>query len=66
MILRGSEKITVNLIADPATTAVAEKVEFSVLHQEKTFLIISKPQGVLSHPSASHHTKTLLNGLLYK
>ncbi len=65
-ILKGSEEIAVNLIADPATHVKAEKVDFKVIHEEESFLIISKPSGIITHPAGRTSSGTLLQGLLFK
>ncbi|MBA3065734.1 RluA family pseudouridine synthase [bacterium] len=65
-ILKGSEEIAVNLIADPATNVKAEKVNFKVIHEEESFLIISKPSGIITHPAGRSSSGTLLQGLLFK
>ena len=65
-ILKGDEEISVNLIADPASNVTAEKVNFKVLHEEESFLIISKPSGIITHPAGRNSSGTLLQGLLYK
>ncbi|MCD6311866.1 MAG: RluA family pseudouridine synthase [Elusimicrobia bacterium] len=65
-ILKGSEEISVNLIADPTTHVKAEKVNFKVIHEEESFLIISKPSGIITHPAGRHSSGTLLQGLLFR
>ncbi|MDO9513084.1 MAG: RluA family pseudouridine synthase [Elusimicrobiota bacterium] len=65
-ILKGNEEISVNLIADPATNVKAEKVNFKVIHEEESFLIISKPSGIITHPAGRNSSGTLLQGLLFK
>jgi len=65
-ILKGDEEITVNLIADPLNFVKPDDVPFKILHNENSFLIIEKPSGVITHPSARYHTETLLQGLVKK
>lgn len=65
-ILKGTETIEINLIADPLIFIKPCEAPFRVLHEEEEFLIIEKPSGVITHPSGRHHTGTLLQGLLYK
>ena len=65
-ILRGDEDISVDLIADPASYIKAEEAPFEVIREEKDFLIISKPAGVVTHPSGRLSSGSLLQGLLYR
>ena len=65
-ILKGNEDISVDLIADPASYIKAEEAPFEVLREEKDFLIISKPSGVVTHPSGRLSSGSLLQGLLYR
>ena len=65
-ILKGNEEVTVNLIADPLNFVKPDDVPFKILHNENSFLIIEKPSGVITHPSARYHTGTLLQGLVKK
>jgi len=64
-ILKGSEEISVNLIADPASFIKAEEVPFTVLSEENDFMIISKPTGIVTHPAGRNSSGTLLSGLLF-
>ncbi|MCI5133124.1 MAG: RluA family pseudouridine synthase, partial [Candidatus Electrothrix sp. EH2] len=44
----------------------AQPVDFQVLHEDESLLVISKPPGVVVHPAAGHADKTLVNGLLHR
>lgn len=41
-----------------------ESVPVNVVREDKNFLVIDKPAGLVVHPSASYPEKTLVNGLL--
>ena len=43
----------------------AEPVDFEVVHDEDSFLVVNKPAGLVVHPAAGHASGTLLNGLLH-
>ncbi len=40
-------------------------IKFEVLFENKDFAVINKPAGLVVHPSQSHKSGTLVNGLLY-
>ncbi|MCI5193912.1 MAG: RluA family pseudouridine synthase [Candidatus Electrothrix sp. AU1_5] len=44
----------------------AQPVDFQVLHEDQSLLVISKPPGLVVHPAAGHADQTLINGLLYR
>jgi 23S rRNA pseudouridine1911/1915/1917 synthase len=41
-----------------------EDIDFEVCHDEKDFLVVNKPQGLVMHPGSGCHSGTLANGLL--
>jgi 23S rRNA pseudouridine1911/1915/1917 synthase len=44
----------------------AEKVEFEVLYEDDTVVVVDKPVGVVVHPGAGRSRGTLAAGLLYR
>lgn len=44
----------------------AQPVDYQVLHEDQSLLVISKPPGLVVHPAAGHADQTLVNGLLYR
>jgi len=50
----------------PASTAlIPEKVDFIILHEDESILVLAKPPGVVVHPAAGHNSGTLVHGLLF-
>jgi len=41
-----------------------EDIDFEVCHDEKDFLVVNKPHGLVMHPGSGCHSGTLANGLL--
>lgn len=41
-----------------------ERVEFGVIHEDGSLIVVNKPAGVVIHPAPGHHTGTLVHGLL--
>ena len=44
--------------------AVAQAVDFSVVHEDEHCLVVDKPAGIAVHPGAGNRDGTLVNGLL--
>ncbi|WP_414691449.1 RluA family pseudouridine synthase [Noviherbaspirillum sp.] len=42
-----------------------EEMPLSILHEDKSILVIDKPAGLVVHPAAGNWSGTLLNGLLH-
>ncbi len=42
-----------------------EKIDFPVLYEDDSLLLLSKPPGLVVHPGSGNHTGTLVNGLIY-
>lgn len=43
----------------------AENIPLDILYEDKDVLVVNKPRGMVVHPSAGHHSGTLVNALLY-
>jgi 23S rRNA pseudouridine1911/1915/1917 synthase len=41
-----------------------EAIEFGILHEDHSLIVIDKPAGVVVHPAPGHRTGTLVHGLL--
>lgn len=64
--LKPGDGIRVALPAPEESRLVAEPVDFEVIYEDESLLVISKPPGLVVHPAAGHASGTLVNGLLYR
>jgi len=64
--LKSGDDIWVALPAPEESRLVAEPIDFAVLYEDESLLVISKPPGLVVHPAAGHASGTLVNGLLHK
>ncbi|SIP98287.1 23S rRNA pseudouridine1911/1915/1917 synthase [Alkalispirochaeta americana] len=46
--------------------AIPQPVDFPLIHEGRSFLVIDKPQGLVVHPGAGNPDGTLVNGLLWR
>lgn len=51
-------------VEDPASALAAADVPYSVARDDRAFVVIDKPAGVVVHPGAGHEADTLVNGLV--
>ncbi|NOY69301.1 MAG: RluA family pseudouridine synthase [Deltaproteobacteria bacterium] len=43
-----------------------EPVDFGILHEDPTFIVINKPSGLVVHPGSGNLSATLANGLIHR
>lgn len=58
--------ITVNLdFKENSENIVSTKMNLNILYEDSAFLILNKPAGIAIHPSHSHFSTSLSNGVKY-
>ena len=63
--LAASEVIEVRPMAPPVSDLVPEpSVPFRIAYEDADLIVVNKPAGVVTHPSAGHRDGTLVHGLL--
>ncbi len=62
--LRVGDRITISLLLPSVPLEAPEKVDFDLLYEDNSILVVNKPPGLVVHPSAGYHTGTLVHGLL--
>ena len=64
--LKGLEYITIEDIETGQENYIEkENIPIDIIYEDKSFIIINKPAGLVVHPGAGNKKGTLLNGLLY-
>lgn len=48
-----------------AIDVLPEKIDFPILYEDDSLLLLSKPPGLVVHPGSGNHNGTLVNGLLH-
>jgi len=64
--LKIGDDIRVELSSPVESGLVARDIDFDVLFEDESLLVISKPPGLVVHPAAGHTVDTLANGLVYR
>lgn len=64
------DRITVHVperdLAPPRAPMTAEPMPLAVIHEDEHLLAVTKPAGMVCHPTYRHPTGTLMNGLLWR
>ncbi|MGI9539578.1 MAG: RluA family pseudouridine synthase [Miltoncostaeaceae bacterium] len=62
--LSEGETLRVRPSPPPRSDLTPEHVPLEVVHEDEHLLVVDKPAGVVTHPSAGHESGTLVHGLL--
>ncbi|MCL2631682.1 MAG: RluA family pseudouridine synthase [Coriobacteriia bacterium] len=63
-ILNKGDLVTYSLIVDLPEGLVAEFIPLDVRYEDDYLMVISKPAGLVCHPSTGHRSGTLVNALI--
>jgi len=63
-ILRGGEKIIINIPSPEPPIPEAEDIPLDILYEDSDLIIINKPRGMSVHPGAGRSSGTLVSALL--
>ena len=64
--LRPGDIIRIRYVPREMVLAPSGDVEFDLVYEDNSILIVNKPAGLVVHPSAGHNTGTLVHGLLHR
>lgn len=62
--LKQGDQIEVTIPPVSSSLLEPESVEFSIIHEDSSLLVIDKPPGIVIHPAPGHSKGTLVHGLL--
>jgi len=63
-IVKSKDSVTVNIAPIVKLEVEAESIPLDVVIEDKEFLVINKPSGMVVHPACGHYSGTLVNALL--
>lgn len=63
--VRAGETIRIILPPPQPSSLIPQELEFEVLYEDQDVIVLSKPPGVVVHPSHGHIEGTLVHGLLH-
>ena len=64
--LRPADIIRIKYVPREMVLAPSGDVEFDLVYEDKSIVVVNKPAGLVVHPSAGHNTGTLVHGLLHR
>ena len=64
--VRGGETVTLDVVLETQTEALAEDIPLDVLYEDSEVFVLDKPAGLVVHPGAGNPTGTLVNALLHR
>jgi len=62
--LRPGDRVLLSVPAPVPQVLKPESVEFDVIHEDSSLIVLNKPPGLVVHPSPGHANGTLVHGLL--
>ena len=62
--LKIGEIVAGSLFVLPDINVAPEKIDFPILYEDDSIMLISKPPGLVVHPGSGNHSGTLVNGLV--
>jgi len=65
LVVESGLRVDVDLPPPARSSAVAEPLPLTILHDDKDIVVIDKPSGMVVHPAAGHAGGTLVNALLH-
>ena len=64
--LNNNDIITVNInFIEKSENIVAVKMDLEIIYEDEYYIVINKPANMPVHPSCSHYTDSLSNGIQY-
>jgi len=64
--VRGGEAVSLQVVLETQTHAVAQEIPLEVLYEDEQVFVIDKPAGLVVHPGAGNPDGTLVNALLHR
>ncbi len=62
--LKAGDRILLTIPPPVLPVLEPEEVDFAILHEDDSLIVLDKPPGVVVHPGAGHASGTLVHGLL--
>lgn len=63
--LKTDNKVEIKLIQSEENIIYPQNIPLDIIYEDENMLVVNKPSGMLTHPTASERENTLVNALLY-
>ena len=64
-ILKNDDTVELEADTKPALVIEPENIPLDIKYEDESMLVVNKPAGMLTHPTSTETTNTLVNALLY-
>lgn len=64
--LKDGDKIEINIPEETALKIEPQNIMLEIVYEDENMLVVNKPSGMLTHPTALERENTLVNALLFK
>jgi 23S rRNA pseudouridine1911/1915/1917 synthase len=64
--LRSGDRIAIHFLPPSSPLVTSEDVEFDLLHEDDSIIVVNKPPGLVVHTCAGHQGRTLVHGLVHR
>lgn len=64
--LREDDKVSIEIPESKGIEIPAQNIPLEIVYEDENMLVVNKPSGMLTHPTALETENTLVNALLYK
>lgn len=64
-VVKENDKIEINLSKEESQDFEPEKMNLNIIYEDEDILVLNKEPFMVVHPTKSHQTGTLANGILY-
>lgn len=64
--LKENDKISIELPSEQEIMIRPQDIPLDIIYEDENMLVVNKPSGMLTHPTALERENTLVNALLYK
>ncbi|MFH1629850.1 MAG: RluA family pseudouridine synthase [Pseudomonadota bacterium] len=62
--LKAGDRVSLSIPPPVAPILTPDDVDFQIIHEDTSLIVLSKPPGIVVHPAPGHSTGTLVHGLL--
>ena len=64
-VVEGGDQVSASIPTPQAVEIEAENIPLDILYEDADVLMVTKPKGMVVHPSAGHYSGTLVNAIMY-
>lgn len=65
-LLKENDKISIELPSEQEIMIRPQDIPLDIIYEDENMLVVNKPSGMLTHPTALERENTLVNALLFK